>query len=86
VDELKIDRSFVSKIGHGDKDGALIKAIIGIGHDLHLTVVAEGVETLDQAVFLTERGCHVLQGYYFYLPMPEAQFLEALDAQHFANG
>jgi diguanylate cyclase (GGDEF)-like protein len=85
VDELKIDRSFVSKISRADKDGALIKAIIGIGHDLQLMVVAEGVETLEQAMYLTEHGCHVLQGYYFYLPMPEAQFLEALDAQQFVD-
>ena len=86
VDELKIDRSFVSKIGQADKDSALIKAIIGMGRELQLQIVAEGVETLEQAVFLSGRGCHALQGYYFYLPMPEAQFLEALDAQQFANG
>jgi EAL domain-containing protein (putative c-di-GMP-specific phosphodiesterase class I) len=85
VDELKIDRSFVSKISRSDKDGALIKAIIGIGHDLQLMVVAEGVETLEQSAYLTEHGCHVLQGYYFYLPMPEAQFLEVLDAQQFVD-
>jgi diguanylate cyclase (GGDEF)-like protein len=86
VDELKIDRSFISKLGRADKDAALVRAIIGIGHDLQLQVVAEGVETLEQASFLQQRGCDVLQGYYFYLPMPEAQFLEVLDAQQFANG
>ncbi len=81
VDELKIDSSFVSKIGHADQDSPLVKAIIGIGHDLGLQVVAEGVETVEQAEFLTQRGCDVLQGFYFYLPMPEGQFLKALGAQ-----
>ena len=85
VDELKIDRSFVSKSGHGSKDSALVKAIIGIGQDLGLRVVAEGVETAEQEAFLGARGCDVLQGYYFYLPMPEDEFLDALDAQRFAR-
>ena len=78
VDELKIDRSFVSKIGQAGKDASLVKAIIGIGQDLQLKVVAEGVETLEQAHYLTQQGCDVLQGYFFYMPMPELQFLQAL--------
>ena len=86
VDELKIDRTFVSKIGHADHDSPLVKAIIGIGHDLDLCVVAEGVETLEQADFLTSRGCDVLQGFYFHLPMPEEQLLLALDAERQAAG
>jgi diguanylate cyclase (GGDEF)-like protein len=85
VDELKIDRSFVSKIGHADKDASLVRAIIGIGHDLQLKVVAEGVETLEQAAFLSERGCNLLQGYYFHMPMPEHRFLELLRAQRLAS-
>lgn len=78
VDELKIDRSFVNKIGQASKDASLVKAIIGIGQDLQIKVVAEGVETLEQATYLTSQGCDVLQGYYFYLPMPEEQFLQTL--------
>ena len=80
VDELKIDRSFVSKISHGDKDAALVKAIIGIGQDLQLKVVAEGVETREQADYLSEQGCDVLQGFYFHLPMQEEQLLQRLAA------
>jgi EAL domain-containing protein (putative c-di-GMP-specific phosphodiesterase class I) len=86
VDELKIDRSFTSKIGRSPQDAALVKSIIGIGHDLNLNVVAEGVETAEQADFLTQRGCDVLQGYLFYVPMPEDQYLEMLNAQMFASG
>ncbi|QDL53986.1 bifunctional diguanylate cyclase/phosphodiesterase [Rhodoferax aquaticus] len=85
VDELKIDRSFVSKIGRTGKDAALVKAIIGLGRDLSLRVVAEGVETTEQAEYLTSSGCDVLQGYLFYLPMSEEQFLEMLGAQAFAS-
>lgn len=85
VDELKIDRSFVSKIGRTDKDAALVKAIIGLGRDLSLRVVAEGVETADQADYLARNGCDVLQGYLFYLPMSEENFLEMLGAQAFAS-
>ncbi|NVO06841.1 MAG: EAL domain-containing protein, partial [Rhodoferax sp.] len=84
VDELKIDRSFVSKIGHADKDASLVRAIIGMGHDLQLKVVAEGVETAEQAAFLAARGCNWLQGYYFHLPMQEQRFLELLAAQRLA--
>jgi EAL domain-containing protein (putative c-di-GMP-specific phosphodiesterase class I) len=80
VDELKIDRSFVSKISLGSKDASLVKAIIGLGQDLHLKVVAEGVETAEQAGYLTEHGCDVLQGFYFHLPMPEEPLLQLLAA------
>ena len=81
VDELKIDQSFVSKVGRSEKDTALARAIIGIGRDLDLFVVAEGVETEEQAEFLKQRGCDVLQGYLFYPPLPEQQFLAALAAR-----
>jgi diguanylate cyclase (GGDEF)-like protein len=80
VDELKIDRTFVSKISQGDKDTSLVKAIIGIGQDLQLKVVAEGVETRAQADYLTEQGCDVLQGFLFHLPMQEQQLLQLLAA------
>lgn len=81
VDELKIDRSFVNNIGRAEKDASLVRAIIGMGHDLQLKVVAEGVETAEQATFLAERGCNLLQGYFFHRPMPEDQFLRLLTAQ-----
>lgn len=86
VDELKIDKSFVSKIGQTDKDAALVKAIIGIGQDMGLNVVAEGVETKEQAEFLAQRQCNLLQGYFFYQPMPEERFLEVLAAGRSSAG
>lgn len=79
VDELKIDRAFVTDITNGGRDSALAAAIIALGHELGLKVVAEGVETQAQSDFLLARGCNVQQGHLFGKPMP-AQAFEALYA------
>lgn len=65
---LKIDKRFVQDIHQGGKHLALIQAIINLGHTLGLLVVAEGVETQEQATMLTELGCDELQGFFFYRP------------------
>jgi EAL domain-containing protein (putative c-di-GMP-specific phosphodiesterase class I) len=70
VDELKIDRRFVSGVGVRSEDDALVRAVIGLADDLGLRVVAEGVETSDQARTLLEQGCVLAQGYRFRPPMP----------------
>jgi diguanylate cyclase (GGDEF)-like protein len=67
VDELKIDRSFVNGLGQSD-DRNLVAAIIGIAHALGLDVVAEGVETQQQASELVTLGCRSAQGYYYGRP------------------
>ena len=63
IDELKLDRSFISDIERSHSARALIGSMLHIGSSLGLTVVAEGVETEAQQAFLRERGCQVLQGY-----------------------
>jgi diguanylate cyclase (GGDEF)-like protein len=64
LDELKIDKSFVDRLGVGPTDStALVTAAIAMGHGLGLTVVAEGVESLGQAEQLSALGCDLLQGY-----------------------
>ena len=78
VDELKIDRSFVNNILDLTSVAPLVNAIIGIGHSLNLSVVAEGVETSGQADYLRQHGCEELQGYHFYRPMPAGDYLKLL--------
>jgi EAL domain-containing protein (putative c-di-GMP-specific phosphodiesterase class I) len=76
--ELKIDRGFVRDLEHDSEDRAIVSAIVALGQTLDLQIVAEGVETLAQQEFLSDMGCHSLQGFLFGRPMPPAQFLAAL--------
>lgn len=69
VSELKLDRSFVADLEHDETARALSRAILGIGQSLHLTVVAEGVETQNQNIMLREQGYPVGQGYLFARPL-----------------
>jgi diguanylate cyclase (GGDEF)-like protein len=80
MDELKIDRAFVTDVARGGRDSALAAAIITLGRELGLQVVAEGVETAAQSAFLLSRGCHLQQGYLFSRPVPAAAFEQLLRA------
>ena len=70
IDTLKIDQSFVKKIGTDEQSDAIIAAVVAMGRRLKLRVVAEGVETSEQRRFLDAEGCHVLQGFLLGRPMP----------------
>lgn len=74
LDELKIDKGFVQDIINDPNDAAITAAIIGLAQNLKLNVVAEGVETTEQADFLLRRGCNTMQGYLFAKPMPQRDF------------
>ena len=76
VDGLKIDRSFVRDLSTDANDAALTTAIIAMGHSLHLELVAEGVETVEQVDFLARLGCYVVQGFLFARPMPSDAFAD----------
>jgi EAL domain-containing protein (putative c-di-GMP-specific phosphodiesterase class I) len=78
ISRLKIDRSFVSELPANTDDAALTAAIITMAHELRLSVVAEGVETRDQANHLQRVGCDHLQGYLFSRPIPAADFTQLL--------
>jgi diguanylate cyclase (GGDEF)-like protein/PAS domain S-box-containing protein len=78
IQALKIDRTFVNRIGEALHDDTIVGAIIALAHSLHLRVLAEGVETAAQIEFLRERGCRAAQGYYYSLPVDHDRFLELL--------
>jgi diguanylate cyclase (GGDEF)-like protein len=81
LDTIKIDRSYIRDIATRGEDSNLTEAIIAMGKSLSLTVVAQGVETKEQADFLREHACDEFQGFYFNKPMSAAQFTELLQAQ-----
>ena len=70
IDSLKLDRSFVSGLGTNLADTAIIHAVLAFARTLNLKVIAEGIETADQAVQLSDLGCKWGQGFYFAKPMP----------------
>jgi len=74
IDVLKIDRSFVDGLPHGEQDGQIARAIIAMAHSLNLKVIAEGVETLAQLDFLRGHDCDEVQGFLLGRPMPPQQF------------
>lgn len=76
-DTIKLDMGFIRKIGKSAKAEAIIRHTIGMAHDMGAKVVAEGVEYKEQLEFLQSVDCDMIQGYYFYKPMPEDEF-EAL--------
>jgi EAL domain-containing protein (putative c-di-GMP-specific phosphodiesterase class I)/GGDEF domain-containing protein len=82
VDCVKIDKSFVDRVAEGADDAAITASIISMAHSLRLTVVAEGVESQEQADLLRAQGCDGLQGYLFARPMPADAFRTWLSTQH----
>lgn len=76
LDVLKIDRSFVDGVASESADREIAATIIAMGRNLNMQVIAEGVETAEQAAFLQERGCALGQGYLYSRPLE----IEALDA------
>jgi diguanylate cyclase (GGDEF)-like protein len=78
VARLKIDQSFIKDVTTSADDAAIVRATIGLAHELDIEVVAEGVETAGQRDFLIAVGCKVAQGYYFGKPVPAAAASELL--------
>jgi diguanylate cyclase (GGDEF)-like protein len=74
ISELKIDQTFIRELGMGEDGGAgataIVQAVIALGHNLRMSVIAEGVETAEQAAFLRQAGCDEMQGFLFSRPLP----------------
>jgi diguanylate cyclase (GGDEF)-like protein/PAS domain S-box-containing protein len=75
---LKIDRSFVQDVTTNPDAAAIADVIIAMAHRLHLKVIAEGVEEASQLDFLRDKGCEMMQGYYFSKPVPATEFTDML--------
>ena len=73
-DKIKIDRAFVMNLGRNPQSAAIVRAVIDLGHGLEMSIVAEGVETADQLVFLADEGCDAVQGYLIGKPLPIGQY------------
>ncbi|MBL4712608.1 MAG: EAL domain-containing protein [Gammaproteobacteria bacterium] len=76
VNKIKIDQSFVNDITTDKDDAIIVRSVIGLGHNLGLNVIAEGVETEEQLRFLQINGCDEIQGYFIGKPMPADAFVE----------
>jgi EAL domain-containing protein (putative c-di-GMP-specific phosphodiesterase class I) len=81
VSMLKIDQSFVQDLGHDKDAAAIVKAVISLGHNLDLKVIAEGVETEQQMAFLLENGCDAMQGFLYSHPLDGNAFIELLESE-----
>ncbi len=80
LDTLKVDRAFVNDITADTDDAAIVRAIIGLGHNLDLKIVAEGVETFEQLEFLRATGCDLVQGYLMSRAIEARSFAQLLRA------
>ncbi|OUS27289.1 hypothetical protein A9Q99_14835 [Gammaproteobacteria bacterium 45_16_T64] len=79
LNKLKIDISVVNEVGNNEKSEKLIRSVIMMAHALDLTVVAEGIESKDQALILRDMECDLLQGFYFGKPLPANQMTTLLE-------
>lgn len=76
INELKIDKSFIDKINSEEGEYPIVDTVISMAKAMKLKVVAEGVETITQANYLRSKSCDLIQGYYFYKPMPHDEWLK----------
>lgn len=79
VHVLKVDQSFIREITINPEDSAIVETIIDLAHRLHLTVIAEGVESEEQLKVLSRMNCEQVQGYYFSKPITKQEFIKYID-------
>jgi sensor c-di-GMP phosphodiesterase-like protein len=81
IDEIKIDKSFIDDIDDTSSSYPVIDSIISMAQAMDLQLVAEGVETQTQLDYMRAKACDLIQGFYFFKPMPKQQLLDALEQQ-----
>jgi EAL domain-containing protein (putative c-di-GMP-specific phosphodiesterase class I) len=81
IDTLKIDRSFVSRMGKAGENSEIVQTVITLAKNLEMEVIAEGVETPEQAKILRDLGCRYAQGFLFSKPQPAADIDKLMKAQ-----
>jgi EAL domain-containing protein (putative c-di-GMP-specific phosphodiesterase class I) len=81
IDYLKIDQSFVRDLINNPDDAVIATAIIGLAHNLHMKVIAEGVENPEVLKFLAEQKCDIYQGYHYSRPVPIDDFFAILQRE-----
>lgn len=81
IDVLKIDQSFIREMTSDSKDAKIACAIIEMGHSLDQKIIAEGVENEEQLMFLVQRKCDIVQGYFYSMPLPKDKMTEFLKSE-----
>jgi diguanylate cyclase (GGDEF)-like protein/PAS domain S-box-containing protein len=86
IDKLKIDHTFIKELTARADDASIVQAIVSMAHSLKLQVTAEGVETIEQLIYLKALGCDQYQGFLFSRPLPPAAFQKLIQHYHATNG
>jgi EAL domain-containing protein (putative c-di-GMP-specific phosphodiesterase class I) len=81
-EKIKIDRVFVGDLEHNHHSMAIVRAIVTLGHNLNIPILAEGVETENQLAFLAQEGCDEVQGYLTGRPYPIEDYAEMVGRKH----
>ena len=80
VDIIKIDKMFIDAIGTDRNSATIIETLIELARNLRMDIIAEGVESFEQVVFLRDLGIRAAQGYVFAPPLPASSFLQLIEA------
>lgn len=78
IDKIKIDKSFVDELPYDAEDSAIVRSIISIAKNLHINIIAEGVENEEQRDFLKKEGCSLIQGYFYAKPLRADEYKQFL--------
>ena len=85
INTLKIDKSFISDVVTNQNSALISRSIIALAHAMQYRVIAEGVETAEQLLFLKENGCDEVQGYYLSKPVSIEEIRRMLSTTHFGD-